>query len=128
MRCGADVIVSNAAVHGRSPRAAYMPDATRAVPGISRVDPRGRVTPLVLTSSNTVIVAIAAVPDVLAVLLLLAASYSSRSEPAPAAPVIVEDKPATSRQARSRAARKGWTTRKRKAMVAAAGKPVMQVK
>ena len=33
-------------------RAAYMPDVTRAVSGIPRADPEGRVTPPVLTSSN----------------------------------------------------------------------------
>jgi hypothetical protein len=68
------------------------------------------------------------VPDVLAVLLLLAVSYSSSGSREPATPATVEVKqPVVSRRTRSKASRKGWVTRKRKAIMAAHKHPMVLV-
>jgi hypothetical protein len=79
------------------------------------------------TVARAAILTISAMPDMLAVLLLLAAGYSN-SEPAPVTPATVEAKPIAERQSRrSRASRKGWVTRKRRAMVAAHQQPMVLV-
>jgi hypothetical protein len=81
------------------------------------------------TVAHAAILTISSVPDVLAVLLLLAAGYSSGSnrEPTPATPATVDAKPAAAPRKRSIAARKGWVTRKRRALVSASGKPAALV-
>jgi hypothetical protein len=73
------------------------------------------------TIAHAAILTISAVPDVLAVLLLLAAGYKSATP-------VVESEPVAVRRSRSKAAQKGWTTRKRKALISASGKPLTQVK
>jgi hypothetical protein len=80
------------------------------------------------TVAHAAILTISAVPDILGVLLLLAAGYSSSGGREPAAPVTVEVRPVASRRPRGKAARKGWITRKRRAIVAAHQQSVVRVK
>jgi hypothetical protein len=80
------------------------------------------------TVAHAAIVTISAVPDVLAVLLLLAAGYSKPATPVEQ-PKPVEEVEAVKVERKrisshGRAAKKGWTTRKRYALRASGARPV----
>jgi hypothetical protein len=66
------------------------------------------------TVAHIVILVIASLPDVLAVLLLVAAGYTHAAPPAEAVPAPVKTE-APKRTVRQIAARKGWKTRRRNA-------------
>jgi hypothetical protein len=75
-------------------------------------------------AGKVVATAVATIYDALCVLLLLVAGHK------PAAPVETTKPAAAPRKStrRSKAARKAWDTRRRRALVATSGKPVVRVK
>jgi hypothetical protein len=77
-------------------------------------------------AAKVVAVSVASLYDLLAIMLLIAASHKPAA-PAPATPATVETKPAAASRKRSAAARKGWQGRKRRALIAKGGRPATLV-
>lgn len=84
-----------------------------------------------IDAGKVVAISIASIFDALCVLLLIAASSPKRpAVSAPAEPATLEPTKAAPRKSnrRSAAARRGWANRKRKQLIAKAGKPIERVK